>query len=464
MTIKIHNTLSNKKEEFQPQNKDMVSLYVCGVTPYDEVHLGHARAYVVFDVIKRHLLRRGYKVKHVQNFTDVDDKIIKRAAERNIKPSELAQIYINDYFSQTDKLNILKAAEYPRVTEMVPQIINFVKSLEDKGFAYEAGGDVYFSVKKFKDYGKLSNRNTDDLKAGARVDVCDEKDSAFDFALWKKSKDNEPDDVCWDSPWGKGRPGWHIECSVMSCEKLGETIDIHGGGQDLIFPHHENEIAQSEAKTGKPFVKYWIHNGFVTINKEKMSKSLNNFFTLKSIFEKYNPRVVRYYLMTQHYSSPLDFSDEGLSAAKNTLQGLDDAYLRLISVSDCSCTGEMVKDLTLLRTKFDEALDDDFNSEKALSYLHELKNMILNELFKSSKERLAQLKKLYETLSAEALGISLPATQNDDSGLETLLKERNQARKDKNWQEADRLRKVIAEKGYKIVDNPDGTSVLTKTI
>jgi cysteinyl-tRNA synthetase len=462
--IKVHNTLSNKKEEFKPQKDNFVSMYVCGVTPYDEVHLGHARAYVAFDIIKRHLLKRGYKIKHIQNFTDVDDKIIKRALERNIKPTELAQLYIDDYFTQTDKLNILKAEVYPRVTQMIPEIINFIKDLVDKGFAYEVDGDVYFSVDKFKDYGKLSKRKLEDLKAGARVGICDDKISAFDFALWKKTKENEPQEVAWDSPWGKGRPGWHIECSVMSSNLLGDTIDIHGGGQDLIFPHHENEIAQSEAKTGNPFVKYWIHNGFVTVNKEKMSKSLNNFFTLKTIFEKYNPRVVRYYLLTQHYSSPLDFSDAGLDVAKNTLQGMDDAYLRLVSSAKESANKITDTDLLNLQEKFLQALDDDFNSEKALSYLHELKNIILKELFTAKPQRLVQLKKLYEDFAENSLGILLPKKQNDDDNLQKLLNDRSEARKNKNWAESDRIRNIIDEKGYKIVDNKDGSSVLVKKI
>jgi cysteinyl-tRNA synthetase len=462
--IKVHNTLSNKKEEFKPQKENFVSMYVCGVTPYDEVHLGHARAYVVFDIIKRHLLKRGYKVKHIQNFTDVDDKIIKRSLERNIKPSELAQTYIDDYFAQTDKLNILKAKIYPRVTQMIPEIISFVKELIDKGFAYEADGDVYFSVAKFKDYGKLSKKKLDDLKAGARVGICNDKIVACDFALWKKTKENEPQEASWESPWGKGRPGWHIECSVMSSTLLGDTIDIHGGGQDLIFPHHENEIAQSEAKTGKPFVKYWIHNGFVTVNKEKMSKSLNNFFTLKAIFEKYDPRVVRYYLLTQHYSSPLDFSDAGLDTAKNTLQGMDDAYLRLLSSTKESAKEVTDKDLLDLQENFLQALDDDFNSEKALSYLHELKNIILKELFTTKPQRLAQLKKLYEDLAEPSLGILLPKEQNNNDELRKLLEDRNEARKNKNWSESDRIRNIIDEKGYKIVDNKDGSSVLMKKI
>jgi cysteinyl-tRNA synthetase len=462
--IKVHNTLSNKKEEFKPQKENFVSMYVCGVTPYDEVHLGHARAYVVFDIIKRHLLKRGYKVKHTQNFTDVDDKIIKRSLERNIKPSELAQTYIDYYFAQTDKLNILKAEIYPRVTQMIPEIISFVKELIDKKFAYEVDGDVYFSVAKFKDYGKLSKKKLDDLKAGARVGICNDKIAACDFALWKKTKENEPQEASWESPWGKGRPGWHIECSVMSSTLLGDTIDIHGGGQDLIFPHHENEIAQSEAKTGKPFVKYWIHNGFVTVNKEKMSKSLNNFFTLKAIFEKYDPRVVRYYLLTQHYSSPLDFSDAGLDTAKNTLQGMDNAYLRLLSSTKESAKEISDKDLLDLQESFLQALDDDFNSEKALSYLHELKNIILKELFTAKPKRLAQLKKLYEDFAETSLGILLPKEQNNNDELQKLLKDRNEARKNKNWSESDRIRNIIDEKGYKIVDNKDGSSVLMKKI
>ncbi|MDR0723639.1 MAG: cysteine--tRNA ligase [Endomicrobium sp.] len=465
MTIKLYNTLTNNKENFKPQKERFVSMYVCGVTPYDHVHLGHARAYVVFDIIKRHLLQRGYKVKHIQNFTDVDDKIIKRASEKNIQPSQLSQIYIDDYFAQMEKLNVLKAQEYPCVTGMIAEIISFIEELVSKGFAYNVDGDVYFSVEKFKDYGKLSKRKLESLKAGARVVICDEKTSAFDFALWKKTKENEPQEVFWDSPWGKGRPGWHIECSVMASHLLGDSIDIHGGGQDLIFPHHENEIAQSEAKTGKQFVKYWVHNGFVTINKEKMSKSLNNFFTLNEVFEKYNPRVVRYYLLTQHYSSPLDFSDCGLDAAKNALQGLDDAYLRLTTSMAEDTTVEIKdKDLLDLRDKFLSALDDDFNSEKALSYLHELKNIILNGLFSACKERLSFLRKLFEDLTEKSLGITLPKGESLDNDLENLLKERNQARKSKNWQEADRIRDIINSKGYKIVDNKDGSSVLVKRI
>jgi cysteinyl-tRNA synthetase len=460
--IKIYNTLSGKKEEFIPRLPNEVSLYVCGVTPYDGVHLGHARAYVVFDIIKRHLTRRGYGVKHVQNFTDVDDKIINKAAEQKVLPAQISQKFIDDYFVQTDKLNILRASLYPRVTSSMPEIIRFIKTLVDKGFAYVKNGDVYYSVEKFTDYGKLSKRNLDGMRSGARVAVNEEKAGSFDFALWKKTKDGEPAEVSWDSPWGKGRPGWHIECSAMSRTLLGDTIDIHGGGQDLIFPHHENETAQSEAATGKPFVKYWIHNGFVTVNKEKMSKSLGNFFALKDIFEKYDPRVIRYYLLTQHYKSPLDFSEEGLNAAKNSLQGLDDAYLRLsVRIKETAAASD--EDLTALQNDFLSALDDDFNSEKALAELHGLKSIILNGLFTATDARLAQLKALFEDMSENSLGILLP-NPGVGAELEDLLKLRNSARAAKNWAEADRLRKLIDEKGYKITDDKDGASALTKKI
>ncbi|MDR3112105.1 MAG: cysteine--tRNA ligase [Elusimicrobiota bacterium] len=464
MAIKIYNTLSNRKEDFIPQKENEISMYVCGITPYDDVHLGHARAYVAFDIIKRHFIKRGFTINHVQNFTDVDDKIVARSQEKKIKPSELVKTYIDDYFLQMEKLNILKAKKYPKVTEMIVEIIRFIQILLDREIAYEIDGNVYFSIEKFKDYGKLSKRNIDDLKTRARISTDENKRNAYDFSLWKKAKENEGIDSAWDSPWGKGRPGWHIECSVMASEFLGDTIDIHGGGQDLIFPHHENEIAQSESKTGKTFVKYWIHNGFVTVNKEKMSKSLNNFFTLKDIFDKYNPRVVRYYFLTQHYKSQLDFSDAGLQSARSALAGLDEAYFRLSdAVSKISKVTD--KDLLDLQDDFFNSLDDDFNSEKALVYIHELKNIILNELGGVSEGRLAQLKNIFEDLMQNSLGITLQNLNNDcDENLQKLLDDRIEARKNKNWELADNIRKQLDEKGYKIVDNKDGTSVLVKKI
>jgi cysteinyl-tRNA synthetase len=457
--IQIHNTLSGKKEEFKPLKGKDVSMYVCGITPYDSVHLGHARAYITFDIIKRHLLKRGYSVKHVQNFTDIDDKIIARAAQKGISPKDLAKIYIEDYFAQTQKLNILKADTYPRVTEMVPQIITFIEKLINSGYAYVSGGDVYFSVKKFAPYGKLSKRNLDDLKAGARVSVDENKKDAYDFALWKAAKENESE-IAWDSPWGKGRPGWHIECSVMSNSLLGESIDMHGGGQDLIFPHHENEIAQSEAVSSKQFVKYWVHNGFVTVNKEKMSKSLGNFFTLSDIFKKYDPMTVRYYLLTQGYRSPLDFSDESLNSAKNALAGLNEAYEKLAAKVK---TENPVTDAKLadIENKFYDALDDDFNTEKALACLHTLKNLILTELHSASAEFLSEAKYLFRQLYEDALGLVLTSTEIG-ADIEALLSARNAARKEKNWAEADKYRNELDKAGYKIIDNPDGTSTAVK--
>jgi len=425
MTIKIYNTLTNRKEEFKPQKGKLVSMYVCGITPYDNMHLGHARAYVVFDVIKRHLLKRGYEVKHIQNFTDVDDKIIKRSQEQNVCPSVLVQAYIKDYFEQTDRLNILKAEKYPCVTQMIKEIISFILELVSKGFAYEVGGDVYFSVEKFKGYGKLSKRNLEDLKIATRIDVRnDKKRSAFDFVLWKKMKEGEPQDVIWESPWGKGRPGWHIECSVMSSELLDETIDIHGGGQDLIFPHHENEIAQSEARNGKQFVKYWIHNGFVTMNKEKMSKSLNNSFSLKTIFEKYKPRVIRYYLLTQHYSSPLDFSEyEGLENAKNTLGFIDESYTtKLEKLSAKEVTD---KDLLILKERFLSSLDDNFDFPRALSYLNRLKDIVSKESSYKDIERLSQLKTLFKDFMEISLGIYLPRERNISLDLQSVFQKKD---------------------------------------
>ena len=459
--IKFYNTLTNKVEEFKPIKEKEVSVYICGITPYDVCHLGHARAYVTFDVIKRHFIRSGYSVKHVQNFTDVDDKIINKSLEQKISPIELAKTFINDYFIQMDKLNIIKANNYPQVTQMIPNIINFIKILEEKGFAYNVNGDVYFAVDKFKDYGKLSKRKFEEMKVGARVEKDSKKKNPYDFILWKKTKENEPKEVSWDSFWGKGRPGWHIECSVMATTLLGNTIDIHAGGQDLIFPHHENEIAQSESCTGKQFANYWLHNGFVTVNKEKMSKSLGNFFTLKDIFKQYSPRVVRYYLLTQHYRTPLDFSHNNLNSAKSALQGLDEAYLRLVDITKESDSNLKDKNLLKIQKQVKDSLDDDFNFEKALSYLHELKNIILNNLSQEKIDLLNQAKWLFEDILEGALGIKV-IKQEKNLNLQELLDKRNIARKEKNWAVADEYRNKLSELGYKIVDNKDGSSTLVK--
>ncbi len=463
MSINIFNTITKKKEEFKPLKENTVAMYVCGITPYDEVHLGHARAYVAFDVIRRHFINSGYKVTYVQNFTDIDDKIIKRANEQKITPKKLAEENIENYFLQIGKLNVLAADKYPKVSEFIPQIIKFIEKLILKGAAYVLDGDVYFSVRNFPDYGKLSKRNIEDLKSGARVAIDENKKDPLDFALWKKSKPEEPAEVSFDSPWGKGRPGWHIECSAMSTAILGETIDIHGGGHDLIFPHHENEIAQTESFTGKPFVNYWIHNGFVTINKEKMSKSLGNFFTLKDIFAQYEPRIVRYFLLAQHYRSPIDFSNEKLNESKRAFEGLKDAYKRLleeISKKEKKSSKDNTEALRAIKNNFINTLDDDFNTENALAVIHELKNLILNNLFSQTYTWLNEAKTLFEELLTKRLGIDLATEEPNRKKVLELVAKRRAARLEKRFDAADKLKKEIEQLGYKVFDNPDGTTTI----
>ena len=454
--VKIYNTLTRKKEEFSPLDGKTARMYVCGITPYDSVHLGHARCYVAFDVIKRFLVKRGgYEVRHIQNFTDVDDKIIARATRDGISPSELASRYIAEYFNLIKKLNVIDADVYPRVTETIPEIIRLTEKLISSGFAYESGGDVYFAVRKFKGYGKLSGRSIDELLSGARVEPSDKKSDPLDFALWKKSKEGEPS---WDSPWGKGRPGWHIECSAMAQKFLGETIDIHGGGQDLIFPHHENEIAQSEAATGKPFARFFIHNGFVTINSEKMSKSLGNFFTLKDIFERYDPMVVRYFLISQHYRSPLDFSDEGLEQARRASGRILNAAGLTEKLPTDKGEEENPATYQSLMEKFDSAMSDDFNTSAALACLHSAADII----FKSNgskEEKLEAGKAIFEM--AEILGLDISdknftAAPPPDEVLR-LGKAREDARKTKNFKLADEIREKIKSLGYAIEDTREGT-------
>jgi len=380
--MKIYNTLTRKKEELQTLNPHKVNMYICGPTTYNYIHLGNARPLVVFDIFRRYLQFRGYEVNYVQNFTDVDDKIINRAREEGQAPKDLAERYIEEYFKDADTLNVKRADVYPRVSENIPEIIEAVKALIDKGFAYEVGGDVFFRVKAFKGYGKLSGRSLEDMLAGARVEVDERKEEPVDFALWKSAKPGEP---FWNSPWGKGRPGWHIECSVMAIKYLGETIDIHGGGSDLIFPHHENEIAQAEALTGKPFVNYWIHNGFITVNKEKMSKSLGNFFILRDILKKYPADAIRFYLIATHYRSPLDFDDTKLEEAQKALGRLKTT---IILARDFKKTGIQVcgnlkgkafdfwQSIKKLESEFIEAMDDDFNTARALGFLFEMSHQI----------------------------------------------------------------------------------------
>jgi len=461
--IKLHNTLSGGKEEFILVDKDgkNVNMYVCGVTPYDEVHLGHGRCYVVFDVVRRYLEYRGYKVKYIQNFTDIDDKIIKRANEKKIPYQELSQKFIDDYFVQMRKLNILDADSYPRVTENIEEIKKFIQKIIDNGYAYTVDGDVYFSVRKFKDYGKLSKRNIEDLRSGARVGVDERKEDPLDFALWKKAKEGEP---FWESPWGNGRPGWHIECSAMSLGEFGfDTFDIHGGGLDLVFPHHENEIAQSEAAIGKQFAKYWLHNGFVTINKEKMSKSLGNFFTLREIFEKYDPMVVRYFLISNHYRSPLDFSDDKLEQAKNAWERLLNAIEKAEDMVKALPSGRLTegskKTVDSLVGEFEKAMDDDFNTPEALANIHGLANGIfvlepINVCAEDVKYYLSKLKDL-----CGVLGLTIKDEAAIPPAILQLSEKRQMARKEKNWQLADELRKEIEKSGFTVEDTKAGPKI-----
>ena len=381
MPLRVYNTLTGKKEEFQPLIPGKVGMYVCGVTVYDYCHIGHARANVVFDIVFRYLRFLGFDVNYVRNYTDVDDKIINRANERGIDSRELAEEFIRAFDEDMERLGMALPTHQPKATEHIPQIITLIERLIERGIAYEAAGDVYYAVEKFPDYLKLSKRNLDEMQAGARISPGEQKRNPMDFAIWKGAKPGEP---AWESPWGAGRPGWHIECSAMSMELLGESFDIHGGGKDLVFPHHENEIAQSEGATCKPFVRYWLHNGFVNINQEKMSKSLGNFFTIRDILKRYDPEVVRFFLLTAHYRSPIDFSDQNLEDARS---GLTRFYEGLLAAAEtlakhpaperpaCPVISDAEREvydrLETLEDRFAEAMDDDFNTALAIAHLFE---------------------------------------------------------------------------------------------
>jgi cysteinyl-tRNA synthetase len=442
--MKIYNTLTRNKEEFRPIDPDKVSMYVCGVTVYDLCHLGHARAYIVFDMIRKYLEYKNFKVNYIQNFTDIDDKIIRKATELKSDYKTISEKNIAEYFQDFDALGIKRANLYPKATEAIPGMIELIQTLIEKKHAYAINGDVYFEVQTFPGYGKLSGRKFEDNEAGARIAVDDHKKNPLDFALWKKAKPEEPS---WDSPWGKGRPGWHIECSVMSMKNLGESYDIHGGGQDLIFPHHENEIAQSEAATGKPYVKYWMHNGFVNINNEKMSKSLGNFFTIRDILKKYEPEVLRFYILSTHYRSPINFSDDQLEEAKKRLEYL---YHALHGNSSGKTTP-----LDNYEKEFLEYMDDDFNSAGAIGVLFTLATFANKE---KSSTAAALLKKL-----GGILGLLQQAEKKQDvpTDVQELVAKRLEAKKNKDFAMADTLRAEILAKGYEVKDTPQG-AVLQK--
>jgi len=462
--LKVYNTLTGKKEEFIPLVPGKVGMYVCGPTTYNYIHLGNARPLVVFDTVRRYLEYLGYQVTYVQNFTDVDDKIIKRAQEEQEPPLQLAARYVEEYFKDAGDLNVRKATVHPKVSGHMQEIIDFVQGLVDKGYAYEIDGDVYFAVTSFAEYGKLSKRDLEDLQAGARVEVAEQKRHPGDFALWKKAKPGEPS---WSSPWGEGRPGWHIECSAMSHKYLGESFDIHAGGMDLIFPHHENEIAQSECLHGTPMARYWLHNGFITVNQEKMSKSLGNFFLLRDILQKFDGPVVRFYLLSTHYRSPLDFDDEKLEMAQKGLERLQNAYRLLreaLDEQDGKEAGTAVApespELAEFRERFIEAMNDDFNTALAIAVLFDLARTI-NGMVADSKQKdsLPAAQALFLEL-AGVLGLELTSEAKISGELEKeieeLIEKRQQARKNKNYQEADAIREQLKEMGVILEDTPQG--------
>ncbi len=459
--MKLSNTLTNKKEEFIPIKEKQVSIYVCGPTVYNYFHIGNARPFIVFDVLRRYLKYKGYEVKYVQNFTDVDDKIIKKANEEGISSQLLSDKYIKEYFTDAHGLNITDADVHPRVSETIPDIIEFIQDLINKGYAYEKNGSVYYRVKAFKDYGKLSKQSMDELMAGARVEVNDEKDDPLDFVLWKVKKDNEP---YWVSPWGEGRPGWHIECSTMSRKYLAETIDIHGGGKDLIFPHHENEIAQSEARSSKPFAHYWLHNGYINVDNEKMSKSLGNFFTVREISEKFDLEAVRLFILSVQYKNPINFSDESLKQAQSALERLYNVKNNLKYLLERSSDNKPNENETLLIESlqkhielFDMAMDDDINTAAATAQLFDMAktiNTYVNET--TSKETLKKAIELY-MLPANILGLLYKEKEELlDTDVEKLIQDRIDARKNKDFARADEIRDELKTKGIILEDTREG--------
>lgn len=501
MKLFIYNTLTKSKEEFVPLEPGKVKMYVCGVTVYDYCHIGHARSAVVFDVIYRYLLFLGYDVTYVRNFTDIDDKIIRRSQEEQTDYKTISERYIKAFYEDMDRLGILRPAMEPRATEYIQDMIEIIKRLFDNGYAYMAGRDVYFAVDRFPGYGKLSGRSLEDMLAGARVEVDEHKRNPFDFVLWKGSKEGEP---AWDSPWGPGRPGWHIECSAMSARLLGETFDIHGGGKDLIFPHHENEIAQSEGAFGKTFVRYWLHNGFVNINNEKMSKSLGNFFTIREILEKVHPEVLRLFVLGKHYRSPVDFSDEALkesekgleklyatiSGALDKLEGLQFEYegmkqlvesgrISSLRQTYTNVDPELVEKTFSFPEKFLEAMNNDFNTAQAIGLIFDLRNSLQRLLESSGRKKLKGseaevtgfavaflkeggavlgiIERKPEEFFREQNLLKLKNTGMTPEEVEIWIAKRAQARKEKRFDEADRIRAMLLERSIQLEDTPRGT-------
>ena len=474
MPLKVYNTLTRRKEEFVPLEKGKVKIYVCGVTLYDELHLGHARAAIVFDVVVRYLRHKNYEVNYVTNFTDVDDKMIARAKALKTSVFDLAKRFSADYFRQMKILQVERADHYPRATEHIKEIIELIKRLEEKGLAYCRDGDVFFRVRKFPSYGRLSGQSLENLAAGARIEINENKEDPLDFALWKKAKEGEPS---WDSPWGKGRPGWHIECSAMAMKYLGESIDIHGGGRDLIFPHHENEIAQSEAATGKQFARYWMHNGLITLKGQKMSKSVGNVFTLSEALKKYSPEVIRYFFLSAHYRTPLEYDENSLKEAASSLERVYNLFERIRELRESpkkSFSEELQREredlskyLNEVEERFTFAMDDDFNTPSVLAIIFEgikKANLLLQKeelLDEASYQLLLDLEKkirsigkilgLFQHQERERLG------ERERRLIELLVKVRSKLREKKDWPLADEIRKELNELRIELEDKKDRT-------
>lgn len=475
----VYNTLTRRKEQFVPREPGKVSMYVCGPTTYNYIHLGNARPLVVFDTVRRYFGYKGYTVSYIQNFTDIDDKIINRAREEGEDPVQLARKYVEEYFHDAGALNVLRADVHPKVSEHMPEIIDMVGELIKRGHAYQVEGDVFFDIASFPEYGKLSGRSLEDMQAGARVEVDHRKRHPMDFALWKAAKPGEP---AWDSPWGAGRPGWHIECSAMSLKYLGTNFDIHGGGYDLIFPHHENEVAQSEAATGQPFVRFWMHNGFITVNQEKMSKSLGNFFLVREILDKFPPEIVRFFLLSTHYRSPLDFDDEKLAAAgrglervKNCLRLLEEAAAGTTRQDSSSGDDALLETLESKRREFEDAMDDDFNTALAVGTLFDAVGDINSYLHEAGKGDgpsavvLDRAMRLLETFNsvlglfrADPSGKIILEREERGEGklaaglVDLVIKIRQEARARKDWATADNIRDGLRELGIILEDTPQG--------
>ncbi len=466
MPLSITNTMSGRKEPFVPLKEGAVNMYVCGVTVYDRCHIGHARALLTFDVIYRYLRFLGFDTRFVRNFTDVDDKIINRASEEGIVSGELAQRYIDEFHHDADALGLLQPTLEPRATEHIPEMIAIIASLVEQGNAYEVGGDVYFAVQSFGEYGKLSGRSLEEMMAGARIDVDDRKRHAMDFALWKASKEGEP---FWDSPWGRGRPGWHIECSAMSTKYLGQPFDIHGGGQDLVFPHNENEIAQSECAAGAPFARYWIHNGFVQLAREKMSKSVGNILSIREMLERYDAATLRLYMLTTHYRNPIEFSEEPLGEAQRSVARIYETASRGDRVLGPSPNGDVDQGPV---EEFRREMDDDFNTPRALAVVFEELRAVNRLLDRGETRALAVRCNALRTMTGvlglmqapperfledrRKAGLARRALSEDE--VRALIEERNRAREVKDWQQADDIREALKEKGVLLKDGPSGTT------